>query len=207
MKLTQPLPPFRIDDAVLDRLWRTLEAKWNGEKPSSSTLTVCERTRGAAHDAREEHRHDYQSVNELQRTTGGSGLLREYALSVYSWGPDSRGVRLYSPGGGGAATIEVEGTDAEWCHEVLDTVLNLLRPHAVWYATVYRGGLWAPIWAVLVLGGAVIAASWFLPRWVPLVLALYLPLLAVVLLRERLFPAADIRVRGRGAQPDGIDGS
>ncbi len=138
---------------------------------------------------------------DVRRTTV-EGIVDTGAVS-----PDSRGVRLYSPGGGGAATIEVEGTDAEWCREVLDTVLNLLRPHAVWYGTVYRGGLWAPIWAVLVLGGAVIAASWFLPRWVPVVLALYLPLLAGVVLRERLFPAADIRVRGRGAQPDGIDGS
>ena len=32
-------------------------------------------------------------------------------------------------------------------------------------------------------------------------MALYLPLLAMILFRERLFPAADIRVRGREAQP------
>ena len=201
VKLTQPLPPFRIDDAVLERLWRTLEAKWTGEKPSSSKLTVCERTRGAAGRAREEHRHAYQSVKELQRATSGSGLLREYTLSVYSWGDDSRGVSLYAPGGGGAATIEVEGAHAEWCREVLDTVLNLLRPHTVWYAMVHRHGLGTPIWAALVLGAAWIVASWFLPRWLPLVMALYLPLLAMILFRERLFPAADIRVRGREAQP------
>lgn len=199
--LKQQVPAFRIDDAVLARLWRALEAKWAGEKPAMSYLTVRETVRAPGRRAPEEHEHKYQDIDELRRASSGPGLLRHYHLTVSSWGKDGRGVSFGAFGGGSAASVEVNAADAEWCREVVDTVLDLLRPHTLWYAIVHRGGFWAPPAAALFLAGVTIIASLVLAQWSVLAFALYLALLAVILWRERIFPAADILVRRRDAPP------
>ena len=169
VKLTQLVPAFRID-AVLEELWRALEAKWDGEKPSTNSLTVYETVRAAGRRTREHHQHEYRSVDELRRAQGGPGLLREYTLYVASWG--SREVRFRAPGGGSAAAVEVTARDAEWCREVADAVLEVLRPHRLWYAIVHRGGPWAlPLAAILVLASVplVVYGLGFPQRGVPAV--------------------------------------
>ena len=101
-------------------------------------LTVRETVRIAGRRAPEEHRQDYQSVDELRRAPGGPGVLQDYTLTVSSWGKESRDVRFCAYVAGGAATVEVNAADAAWCREVVDTVLELLRPHTPWYAAVHR---------------------------------------------------------------------
>ena len=45
VNLTEQVPAFRIDDDVLERLWRGVEAKWAGEEPAMNKLTVRETVR------------------------------------------------------------------------------------------------------------------------------------------------------------------
>ena len=202
VNLTEQVPAFRIDDDVLERLWRGVEAKWAGEEPAMNKLTVRETVRIAGRRAPEEHRQDYQSVDELRRAPGGPGVLQDYTLTVSSWGKESRDVRFGAYGDGGAATVEVNAADAAWCREVVDTVLELLRPHTPWYAAVHRISPWALIAAaILAVVSVPLASSWGFPQWSVLAFALYLAFLAVILFRERIFPAADILVRRRGTQP------
>ena len=70
VKLTEQVPAFRIDDDVLERLWRGIEAKWAGEEPAMNTLTVHETVRVAGRRTTEEHEQDYQSVDESACPTG-----------------------------------------------------------------------------------------------------------------------------------------
>ena len=96
----------------------------------------------------------------------------------------------------------MNAVDAAWCREVVDTVLELLRPHTLWYAAVHRISLWALFAAaILALVGVPLASSWGFPVGSALACALYLACLAVIFFRERIFPAADILVRRRGTQP------
>ena len=202
VKLTEQVPAFRIDDRVLERLWRGVEAKWAGEEPAVNTFTVRETVRIAGRRAHEEHQRDYQSVDELRRAPGGPRVLRHYTLAVSSWGKESREVRFGAYGGGYAATLEVNAADAAWCREVADTVLELLRPHTLWYAAVHRISLWVPFAAAIpTLGGMALAISCGSPQWSVLVVALYLSFVIVTAFREWIFPAADILVRRRGTQP------
>lgn len=97
--------------------------------------------------------------------------------------------------------------DAPWCHDVMDTILDLLRPHRTWYAAVHLGGPWAPLLAICVLGIAMVLISLVLdqPRGLAGV-AIYCACLALILLRDWIFPAADIRIepsRPQVAAPGG----
>lgn len=207
VKLTEQVPAFRIDDRVLKRLWRGVEAKWAGKEPAVDTFTVRETVRDAGRRALEEHQQNYQSVGELRRAPGGPGVLRHYTLTVSSWGKESREVRFGAYGGGYAATVEVNAADAAWCREVADTVLELLRPHTLWYAAVHRISLWVPFaTAIPTLGGMALAIGCGFPQWSLLVVALYLSFVVVIAFRERIFPAADILIRRRGTQPAGPGG-
>ncbi len=202
VRLKEQVPAFRIDDDAFERLWRSVEAKWAGEEPARNTLTVRETVRVAGRRTPEEHEQDYQSVDELRRATGGPGVLRAYTLYISSWGKESRAVRFGAYGGGSTATVEVNAADAAWCREVVDTVLELLRPHTLWYAAVHRISLSAmTAAAVLALVSVPLAYSRGFPLGSVLAFALYLALMAVVLFPERIFPAADILVRRRGTQP------
>ena len=197
--LKEQVPAFRIDDDAFERLWRGVEAKWAGEEPAVNTLTVRETVRVAGRRTPEEHEQDYQSVDELRRAPG-PGVLRAYTLYISSWGKEKRAVRFGAYGGGSAATVEVNAVDAAWCREVVDTVLELLRPHTLWYAAVHR--IWAvTVAALLALVSVQLAHSWGFPLVSVLAFALYLALMAVFLFPERIFPAADILVRRRGTQP------
>jgi hypothetical protein len=201
VKLTQPVPAFRIDDAVLERLWRALETKCAEAGPPAGTLSVWETVRVAGRRAPEKHEHEYQSIDELRRASSGPGLLRNYLLRVSSpWGGDHRRVTFHASGGGRAAWVEVNAADAEWCREVVDAVLDLLRPHTVRYAIVHRGE--APYTAIgVVTLVTVVSIVGFQqhPWFVFLALALQMSFVALILGRERILPAADIRVRRRAA--------
>ena len=207
VKLKEQVPAFRIDDDVLERLWSGIEAKWAGEEPEVSRLTVRETVRVAGRRAPEEHQQDYQSVDELRRAPGGPGVLRAYTLAVSSWGKESREVRFNAYGGGHAATVEVTAADAAWCREMVDTVLELLRPHTLWYAAVHRITPWAPLAAAIPAVVSIpLASIWGFPLWSVLVFTLYLSFLVGFMFREPLFPAADILVRRRGTRPDAPGG-
>lgn len=202
VKLSQPLPAFRIDDAVLERLWRLLEAKCAEAGPPRGSLSVSEKVRVAGRRTPEEHEHEYRNVDELRQTPGGPVLLRDYGLYVSTpWDSDGRCVR-FRASGVGAASVEADAPDAAWCREVVDAVLELLRPHAVWYGIVHRGAPWVMPSA---LGAAFLAAavvSVEVLGWHPAVaLPLWASFLALGMWPNRIFPAADIRVRRREAQP------
>lgn len=202
VRLIQPVPAFQVDDTILGGVWRAIETKWDGQRPSTSTLTVYERVRATGRRAAEEHQHKYRSIDELRRAPSGPAVLREYTLSVGSWGDSSREVYFRTPGRGSAASIEVNAADAEWCREVVDTILKMLQPHMLWYSAVHRVSLWVLLLAaVLALVSVTISASLGFPEWSVPAVALYLSLTVVVLWRERIFPAADVLVRRRGAQP------
>lgn len=201
VKLTEQVPAFRIDDRVLERVWRGVEAKWAGEQPEVNTFTVRERVRIAGRRAWEDHQHDYQSVDDLRRMPGRPDVLRNYTLAVSSWGKESREVRFGASGDGYAATVEVNAADAAWCREVADTVLELLRPHTLWYAAVHRISLWVALAAMIAtLCGLPLAILYGSPQWTVLLVALYLLFLVVIAFRDLIFPAADILVRRRGTQ-------
>ena len=90
-KLTQQVPAFRADDAVLGQLWRAIEAKCGEAGPPSSSLTVYETERAAGRGTKERHTYEYQSMDDLRRSSNEPALLREYTLSVSSpWGDDYR---------------------------------------------------------------------------------------------------------------------
>ena len=202
VRLKEQVPAFRIDDDAFEQLWRGVEAKWADEEPSRNTLTVRETVRVAGRRTPEEHEQDYQSVDELRRATGSPGVLRAYTLYISSWSKESREVRFGAYGGGSPATIEVNAADAAWCREVVDTVLELLRPHTLWYAAVHRISLWAmTAGAVLALVSVPLVYSRGFPLGSVLAFALYLALMAVISFPEHIFPAADILVRRRGTQP------
>ena len=199
--VTQEVPAFRADDSVLDRVWRAIEARCAEGGTPSGTLTVYRSLRGSQRAARERHRYEYQSVDDLRRAARGPGVLREYALDISSpWDEDHRRVR-FAASGRGPATIEAIAADAEWCREVVEAVLDLLRPHGPWYAVVHRIGEEGTFHAFL---GVAAVTMWAALRRSPLgfgELAVYLAALALILAleigRRRLFPAADIRVLRR----------
>ena len=60
--------------------------------------------------------------------------------------------------------------------------------------------------ALAVLATAWIASVWLFPQWSRLVLAPYVSLLILLLCRERLFSAADLPVKARGALPASAGG-
>ena len=205
VKLTQPLPAFRIDDTVLERLWRMLEAKCAEVGPPQGSLSVSEKVRVADRRTPEEHDHKYGSVGELRRTPGGLALLRDYRLYFSTpWGRDGRYVS-FSAAGGSAASVGMEAPDAAWCRKVADAVLEVLRPHTVRYGMLHRVSYGtiaavtaASVTAMLALIGSrlatVVETS---PCSRP-----YCALMGLMSCwRERFLPAADIRVRRRGAQP------
>ena len=202
VKLTQQVPAFRIDDAVLERLWCTLEAKCAEAGPPTGTLSVWETVRVAGRRTPEKHKHQYQSIDELRRASSGPDLLRNYWLSVSSpWGSDCQRVIFHASGGGSAASVEVEAPDAEWCREVADTVLDLLRPYTLAYAIVHRGG--APYTAIGAVTIATVVSMGVFhehPWVVSLAFALQMSFMALILCRDRILPAADIRVRRRLAR-------
>ena len=199
VKLTQQVPAFRIDDAVLGRLWRAIEAKCAEAGTPSGKLSVWETVRVAGRPTPEKHQHEYQSIDELRRGSSGPGLLRNYWLSVSTpWGGDHRRVIFHASGGGSAASVEVEAPDAEWCREVVDTVLDLLLPYTVRCAILHRGGApYAAIGAVTVVTVVSIGVFHEHPWVVFVALALQMSFMALILCRDRMFPAADIRVRRR----------
>ena len=202
VKLSQPLPAFRIDDAVLERLWRILEAKCAEAGPPRSSLSISEKVRVAGRRTPEEHEHVYRNVDELRRTPGGPVLLRDYQLFVSTTGDsDGRCVSFWASGFG-AASVVADAPDAAWCREVVDAVLELLRPHAAWYGIVHRGATWVMPAAT---GAAFLAAavvSVEVLGWHPAVaLPLWSLFLALPMWQDRIFPAADIRVRRRETAP------
>ena len=192
------VPAFRADDAVLGRLWRTLEAKCREAGPPSSSLTVYETVRAAGRATKERHTYEYQSIDELRRSSNGPTLLREFRLSVSSpWGDDYRRVHFIASGFG-TASVDISAPDVDWCHDVLETVLRLLRPHTAWYAIVHRVGLYGTLCACL---GMAALAIWANVREYPLglreivVYGVSLSVIAALeLLRDRILPAAEIRV-------------
>ena len=205
--LTRRAPAFRIDDAVLEQLWRALGAKCAEAGPPDGTLTIRETLRTAGRRTPEKHEHTYRSIDDLRRASNGSRLLRDYTLRVSSpWGDDHRSASIYAFGAGGTASVEVSAPGAPWCHDVMDTVLDLLRPHRTWYAAVHLGGPWAPLLAMGVLGIAVVVGNVVLPPWGLVDFTIYFACLALLLLRDWIFPAADIRVepsRPQVAAPGG----
>ena len=201
VRLRQPLPAFRIDDAVLERLWRLLEAKCAEAGPPRGSLSVSEKVRVAGRRTPEEHEHKYRKVDELRRTPGGPVMLRDYRLYVStSWDSDGRDVSFWASGCG-VASVEANAPDAAWCREVVDAVLELLRPHAVWYGIVHRGDpsvMPAAMGAVFL---AVAVVSVEVLGWHPAIaFPLWSSFLALAVWQDRIFPAADIRVRRREAQ-------
>lgn len=102
---------LRIDDAVLERLWRILEAKCAEVGPPQSSLSVSEEVRVAGRRTPEEHEHKYRSVDELRRTPGGP-VLRDYRPHVSTpWDRDGRHVS-FSASGGRTAWVGMEAPDA-----------------------------------------------------------------------------------------------
>ena len=201
--VTQEVPAFRADDSVLDRVWRAIAARCAEGGTPSGTLTVYRSLRGSQRAARERHRYEYRSVDDLRRAASGPGVLREYALDVSSpWGEDHRRVR-FTASGRGPAAIEAIAADAEWCRDVVGAVLDLLRPHSPWYALVHRVGADGTFHAFL---GVAAVTMWAALRQSPLgfgELAVYVTGLALIVAleigRRRFFPAADIRVLRRPA--------
>lgn len=64
---------------------------------------------------------------------------------------------------------------AAWCREVVDTVLELLRPHTLWYAAVHRISPWALIAAaILAVVSVPLASIWGFPQWSVFAVPLYL---------------------------------
>ena len=64
---------------------------------------------------------------------------------------------------------------AAWCREVVDTVLELLRPHTLWYAAVHRISPWALIAAaILAVVSVPLASIRGFPQWSVLAVPLYL---------------------------------
>ena len=200
VQLTPTVPAFRIDDLVLERLWRLLEERCALEDDGTSRLSVTDRVSVPGQRGTEERTHEYRTVADLRRGSRDERVLRRYRLTVSSsWRNDSREVLFFAPGGG-PVSLEVSGPDPGWCHAVVDAVFALLRPHGVWYGAVHRGGLWAPL---AVLGGVLLAllvshgvtltlgGPWF---WHGVVVGASILVTLVVALRDRLFPAADIRV-------------
>ena len=197
-RLEQRIPAFRADDAVLGQLWRSIEAKCGEAGPPSSSLTVYETVRAAGRGTKERHTYEYQSIDDLRRSSNEPARLREYTLSVSSpWGDDYRRVH-FRASGFGAASVEISAPDADWCHDVLETVLRLFRPHTAWYAIVHRVGLYGTLCACL---GMAAVAIWANIREYPIgfrEIAVYGVSLGVIaaleFLRDRIFPAAEIRV-------------
>ena len=144
----------------------------------------------------------YRSIDDLRRASSGSRLLRDYTLNVSSpWGDDHRSVSIYAFRAGGPASVEVSAPEAPWCHDVMDTVLDLLRPHRTWHAAVHLGGPLAPLWAIGVLGIATVVCNAVLEQpWGFASVPVYFACLALLLMRDWLFPAADIRVEPRRPQ-------
>ncbi len=207
VKLTRRAPAFRIDDAVLGQLWRALGAKCAEAGPPDGTLTVRETVRAAGRTP-EKHEHEYRSIDDLRRASKDARLLRDYTLRVSSpWGDDHRSVSIYAFRAGGPASVEVSAPEAPWCHEVMDTVLGLLRPHRTWHAAVHLGGPRALLLAMCGLVLAPLVRNFVLDRpWGFPDFAIYFACLALLLLRDWLFPAADIRVepcRPQVAAPGG----
>ena len=121
VKLTQPLPAFRIDDAaVLERLWRVLEAKCAEAGPPWGSLSVSEKVRVAGRRTPEEHEHEheYRNIDELRRTPGGPVLLRDYRLYVSTPGDSDGRCASFRASSFGAASVEANAPDAAWCREV-----------------------------------------------------------------------------------------
>ena len=120
--VTQQVPAFRMDDAALERLWCTLEAKCAEAGPTAGRLSVRETVRVAGRRTPEKHEHEYQSIDELRRASSGPVLLRNYRLNVSSPGDDGcRRVSFGAAGGGAAATVEASAPEAPWCREVVDS--------------------------------------------------------------------------------------
>ena len=83
----------------------------------------------------------------------------------------------------------------------MDTVFDLLRPHRTWYAAVHLGGPWMPPLAMGVLAVTLVVGNLVLdPSWGPAGFAIYFAGLALLLARDWIFPAADIRVEPRRPQ-------
>ena len=55
--------------------------------------------------------------------------------------------------------MEIGAPDVDWCHDVLETVLRLLRPHTAWYAIVHRVGLYGTLCACLGMAALAIWAN------------------------------------------------
>lgn len=201
VKLTRRAPAFRIDDAVLEQLWRALETKCAEAGPPDGALTVRETVRAAGRTA-EKHENKYAGIDDLRRASNGFRLLRDYTLNVSSpWGDDYRSVSIYAFRSGGTASVDVSAPEAPWCHDVMDTVFDLLRPHRTWYAAVHLGGPWMPPLAMGALAVTLVAGNLVLDRsWGPAGFAIYFAGLALLLARDWIFPAADIRVEPRRPQ-------
>ncbi len=201
VKLTRRAPAFRIDDAVLEQLWRALEAKCAEAGPPNGALTVRETVRAAGRTA-EKHENKYAGIDDLRGASTGSRLLRDYTLNVSSpWGDDHRSVSIYAFRSGGTASVDVSAPEAAWCHDVMDTILDLLRPHRTWYAAVHLGGPWMPPLAMVALAVTLVVGNLVLdPSWGPAGFAIYFAGLALLLARDWIFPAADIRVEPRRPQ-------
>ena len=196
--LKQDVPAFRADDAVLEQVWRAIEAKCGEAGRPSSSLTIYETVHAAGRGTKERHTYEYESIDDLRRSSNEPALLRHYTLSVSSpWGEDCRRVYFFASRHG-AASVEISAPDADWCHEVLETVLHLLRPHTAWYSIVHRVGLIGTFSAYM---GLAALAIWASLRGYPIgfgEIAVYAVSLGVIVtldfLRDRLFPAAEIRV-------------
>ncbi len=198
ISLTQDVPAFRADDTVLEQVWRAIDAKCAEAGKPSSKLTVYQTVRPAGRGASERHEYGYESIRDLRRSSNGPDLLREYTLGVSSpWGDDFRRVR-FSASRIGTASVVASAPDAAWCREAVDAVLDVFRPHTTWYAVVHRMGMTWPFIVYLGVLAAVLTGSLREPPMGYGELAVYLVLLATILIvtfwRDRLFPPADIRV-------------
>ena len=93
VQLTPTVPAFRIDDLVLERLWRLLEERCALEDDGTSCLSVTDRVCVPRQRGTEERTHEYRTVADLRGGSRDERVLRRYRLSVSSsWRNDSRKV-------------------------------------------------------------------------------------------------------------------
>ena len=211
--LSRAVPAFAAADVTLAGLWLALAEKCGVDAITYQQLSVSARKPSSLRGAREEHRYRYESAADLHHAPPSLRRLRDYSLTILA--STSRGaynVRLEA-NGMGAARVTASAPDAAWCREAVDIVLTTLRPHRLWYGFVHRIGYpWFFAASVLIVAASLVAGAREAPLgvagWFSFIGA-WIVVLAVLLLRDLVFPAASIKVESRppSAVPRPLDSS